>query len=189
MFSRVATLALGLALVTACADQSPVEPVDEAQFARGGNSAAKAQLFHEIPVVGTIPGGTFEGTLTITELGLGTGRQLLASGVLEGETTVGAVTTTINQAFEDIPLDLTRATHSRCAILNLDLGPLFLDLLGLQVDLDEVHLDITAVTGPGRLLGNLLCGLVGLLDGLGSLANLLALLDRINDILDFLDQL
>src|SRR5688572_2719034 len=76
MFSRVATLALGLALVTACADQSPVEPVDEAQFAK--TSAARAQLFNEIPVTGVVPGGTFAGTLTINHLELGENRELLA---------------------------------------------------------------------------------------------------------------
>jgi hypothetical protein len=44
------------------------------------------------------------------------------------------------------------------------LGPLHLDLLGLVVDLDEVHLNLYAVPGAGNLLGNLLCALVGLLD-------------------------
>ena len=38
-------------------------------------------------------------------------------------------------------------------------------LLGLQVHLDQVHLNITAQQGPGNLLGNLLCAVAGLLDG------------------------
>jgi hypothetical protein len=54
---------------------------------------------------------------------------------------------------------------SACDILSLDLGPLNLDILGLVVDLSEVNLDITAVPGPGNLLGNLLCAVAGLLDG------------------------
>jgi hypothetical protein len=41
-------------------------------------------------------------------------------------------------------------------VLNLVLGPLHLDLLGLVVDLNQVHLVITAVQAPGNLLGNLL---------------------------------
>jgi hypothetical protein len=53
---------------------------------------------------------------------------------------------------------------STCQILELTLGPLGLDLLGLMVHLDEVHLEITAQSGPGNLLGNLLCGTAGLLD-------------------------
>lgn len=51
-----------------------------------------------------------------------------------------------------------------CPILNLTLGPLHLDLLGLVVDLNRVHLTITAQSGPGNLLGNLLCDIAGLLD-------------------------
>ena len=69
-----------------------------------------------------------------------------------------------------------------CDILDLTLGPLHLDLLGLVVDLNEVHLQITAEQGPGNLLGNLLCSVAGLLDNTGgsglngllqSIANLL----------------
>ena len=52
-----------------------------------------------------------------------------------------------------------------CDILHLILGPLDLDLLGLQVHLDKVVLDIVAATGAGNLLGNLLCAITGLLDG------------------------
>ena len=53
-----------------------------------------------------------------------------------------------------------------CNILHLDLGPLDLNLLGLAVHLDEVVLDITAVPGAGNLLGNLLCAVANLLNGL-----------------------
>lgn len=59
-----------------------------------------------------------------------------------------------------------------CPILHLDVGPLNLDLLGLQVHLDEVVLDVVAVPGPGNLLGNLLCAVAGLLDGV-DLGNIL----------------
>jgi hypothetical protein len=52
-----------------------------------------------------------------------------------------------------------------CSILSLVLGPLHLDLLGLVIDLNRVVLNITGQTGAGNLLGNLLCGLVGILDG------------------------
>ena len=52
-----------------------------------------------------------------------------------------------------------------CQILDLTLGPLNLNVLGLVVTLNQVHLNITAVPGPGNLLGNLLCGVAHLLDG------------------------
>jgi hypothetical protein len=60
-----------------------------------------------------------------------------------------------------------------CGILHLDLGPLTLDLLGLQIDLSRIVLDITAEAGAGNLLGNLLCAVAGLLDNPGGLAKLL----------------
>ena len=51
-------------------------------------------------------------------------------------------------------------------ILYLDIGEgLFLDLLGLEVDLEEVELDVSAVPGSDKLLGNLLSAVAGLLDG------------------------
>ncbi|HEV8293352.1 MAG TPA: hypothetical protein VGP94_15555 [Tepidisphaeraceae bacterium] len=54
-------------------------------------------------------------------------------------------------------------------ILNLALGPVDLNLLGLKVHLDNcangpVTVDITAESGPGKLLGNLLGGFTHLLD-------------------------
>jgi hypothetical protein len=47
-----------------------------------------------------------------------------------------------------------------CPILDLRLGPLTLNLLGLIVHLDETHLTITADSNGG-LLGSLLCSLSG----------------------------
>jgi len=73
-------------------------------------------------------------------------------------------------------------TDGSCAVLNLALGPLDLNLLGLEVHLyncaaptQPITVDITAVPGGG-LLGNLLCSLAGNggLTGLtGTLQNIL----------------
>ena len=75
--------------------------------------------------------------------------------------------------------------RATCDVLHLVLAPLDLDLLGLQVHLDRVVLDIVAVSGAGNLLGNLLCAVTGLLDGglSGQLGRLVRLLDRILDVL------
>ena len=73
--------------------------------------------------------------------------------------------------------------RASCDVLFLDLGPISLDLLGLTVDLSQVVLDVNAVTGPGNLLGNLLCALLGLLDVTALLTAVTQLLERINDIL------
>ena len=74
-------------------------------------------------------------------------------------------------------------TPDVCPILHLELGPLDLNLLGLRVQLNQVVLDITAIPGPGNLLGNLLCAVAGLLDGTGVLGRISTLLNRILDVL------
>ncbi len=65
------------------------------------------------------------------------------------------------------PSSTRTASAVSCQVLTLLLGPLDLNLLGLVVHLDKVVLTITAVPGAGALLGNLLCAVVGLLDGVG----------------------
>jgi hypothetical protein len=47
-----------------------------------------------------------------------------------------------------------------CSVLDLELGPINLSLLGLHVDTSPICLSITAFEGEG-LLGDLLCGLAG----------------------------
>ena len=59
------------------------------------------------------------------------------------------------------------AAAATCPILHLDLAPLDLNLLGLKVHLDRVVLDVTAQSGPGNLLGNLLCSVTNLLNQQG----------------------
>ena len=76
-----------------------------------------------------------------------------------------------------------RVQLAPCNVLFLDLGPLHLDLLGLTVDLSQVILDVNAVPGPGNLLGNLLCALLGLLDVTALLTAITQLLTVINNIL------
>jgi hypothetical protein len=63
-----------------------------------------------------------------------------------------------------------------CDVLNLVLGPLDLNVLGLEVHLKKVVLDIIA-TPAGGLLGQLLCGL-------GNLLNASGLLSQISDTLN-----
>jgi len=60
-----------------------------------------------------------------------------------------------------------------CPILHLVLGPLTLNVLGLQITLNQVILDITAIPGAGNLLGNLLCDIANLLNNPGSLLSTL----------------
>ncbi|MFE9691991.1 hypothetical protein [Micromonospora sp. NPDC005806] len=134
------------------------------------------------PVTGTFTDalggtGTFAGTFTPTRFVNQNGR-LATVGTLTGALTNSAGTSlgAVNQQVS-VPVQVS----GTCDILNLDLGPLDLNLLGLQVHLNEVVLDITAQQGPGNLLGNLLCAVAGLLDnpGNGPLNGIVALLNRI----------
>jgi len=101
--------------------------------------------------------------------------QLALTGVLNGQVTnaAGDVLRTIHDLVLSLPV-LGGAAGGGCTILDLTLGPLHLDLLGLVVDLNQIHLKITGQTGNGQLLGNLLCGLANALNGNGGgLANIL----------------
>jgi hypothetical protein len=129
-----------------------------------------------VPIVGSGPNGTFAGTLTIQKFVNNAGI-LQANGVLTGIVTgtngvvVGSVVKTVSMpvAFNGGSGSGVSAAavsaQATCDILNLVLGPLHLDLLGLVIDLNQVVLNITAQSGAGNLLGNLLCAVAGLLDG------------------------
>jgi len=75
--------------------------------------------------------------------------------------------TFLGQAVQ-IPLTLSvpagQLAGSTTQILNLHLGEIHLDVLGLKVDTSEICLNISAKSGPGNLLGNLLTGVAHLLD-------------------------
>lgn len=125
-----------------------------------------------VPVRGTLPNGSaFTGALSnlsVTNVG---GVPTL-SGTITG-TGLPAGGTTFTAPIQNLD------TGSACNVLNLDLGPLHLDLLGLVIDLAPVHLDITAVPGAGNLLGNLLCSVAHLLDNNGPVNGVVALLNRL----------
>jgi hypothetical protein len=191
MQRKIAAAMLSLAVLAAC-EQGPavLEPDSTASFAKGGQGAAKrAAPLSNLP----INQGGFVGTLSITHIGYdqATG-QLLFSG------TVTRTVDGMSDTFTDIPGTLSgemtaaqfgQNEAGKCDILFLDLGPISLDLLGLELDLSQILLDLDADPGAGNLLGNLLCAVTGLLDGAGLLADILGILDRINNILDLVGSL
>lgn len=125
--------------------------------------------------------GTFSGTFTPQKFSVVNG-VLQATGVLKGTLTDanGSSLGTVNQTVTD-SVNTSRAANAAvgCQVLNLVLGPLNLNLLGLVVTLNQVTLNITAVPGAGNLLGNLLCAVTNLLNGTGGLASLSSLLNEI----------
>ena len=195
MLFRRSHLAVAAACFTAlsCADAPTTTPslstVAADASARGGKRPG-ASLTGEIDQ--TVAGTVIDATVRVTRLAQSATGQLLASGTITG--TAGGVPFT--ETFTDVPSTITGAADAgttdgittmaaggACDILNLDLGPLHLDVLGLVVDLDRVVLDIVAQSGAGNLLGNLLCAVVGLLDGPGIFSAIGNLLDQINSIL------
>lgn len=202
---RHAWLALVLALLGAYA---------LAPFSNVAAATQDKNFLKNIPVTGTLAdGGTFKGKVSITEFGYDTATGLWVSGRINGiaRSATDKAPEHINQSFSTVHATLnetpgaavapqTDATlnatsgmavtpQATCQILFLDIGPIFLDVLGLQVDLSEIVLDITAVSGAGNLLGNLLCAIVGLLDPNGFLTDLIGGLTQLLDFLNQLNQL
>ncbi|MEM4782330.1 MAG: hypothetical protein QXG03_12335 [Halalkalicoccus sp.] len=114
---------------------------------------------------------TFEGDLVFTDLDVNEDGELVASGRLRGQLS-GNPTEQINETFDGLVLGLLEdvldvlspENAGECPILELVIEPIFLDLLGLQVETETIELDIRAIAGEGNLLGNLLCAVAGLLD-------------------------
>jgi hypothetical protein len=191
-FAPAATAATRDALSPAT---SPSTTMQQGQNDDENGAADPSNPFKNVPVTGATPnGGTFKGKFTITGFSEN-GTTVLANGVLRG-TERDAQGKLVKQ-HRDIPvswpvdLQKTRAANGfaldqtdsadtmnrmamqqSCSVLTLVLGPLHLDLLGLVVDLNQVNLLINAVPGAGALLGNLLCGVLGLLNPLGALTDL-----------------
>jgi len=74
-------------------------------------------------------------------------------------------------------LSFTQPSAGATPILNLHLNEIHLNLLGLKVDTSQICLDITAQSGSGNLLGNLLTDVAGLLDGGTPLGGILGALN------------
>lgn len=90
----------------------------------------------------------------------------VTSVVQAADGTLSAIVSLGNQT-ASVPLTLSTSTNpdnAACPILSLDLAPIHLDLLGLNVDTSSICLDITAYDGGG-LLGTLLCDVSNLLEG------------------------
>jgi hypothetical protein len=139
-------------------------------------AAPQASTASPIPITGTTAtGDIFSGTFTPTAVAIVNG-ELAVVGTLTGTITdlLGNVIGTVNQTIT-APLAVT----GTCSVLNLTIGPVDLNLLGLVVHLDTVHLTVDAQSGPGNLVGNLVCAVSHLLDSGASLTAVTNLLNII----------
>jgi hypothetical protein len=205
-FSLIATFISGLSLSVVLAATGPTASIG-APAPRGATAAqtAPAAAASSGTVVArnahgrvvsrlvgkTAAGNRVTGSFTPLKFSRNASGRMLVRGIVTGVTRHrGAATTftalrtvrvaTINGVPARAKGTTARAAAS-CDVLNLVLGPLDLNLLGLQIDLSRIVLNIVAVTGAGNLLGNLLCAVAGLLDGglSGLLNRVIALLNQI----------
>lgn len=153
----------------------------------------------QVPVSGTTStGGTFQGTATITGFAVD-GQNVVAVGTIAGivNGTQSIFTTFTAPVAQPSPTAQAAVAQSAaaqaaapqaaaaCQILNLVLGPLNLNILGLVVTIpNPIVLNITAVPGAGKLLGNLLCAVTNLLNGTGPVQQIADLLNQILGILN-----
>src|SRR5436190_1692707 len=112
-----------------------------------------------VPVTGTATNAlgqtvNFVGQFSLQSFNYANG-QVSAIGQLTG-TLTNTVTGAVQTVDQLVSIPLTAATGT-CQILHLTLGPIDLNLLGLVVHTNQIVIDITAQSGPGNLLGNLLC--------------------------------
>ena len=137
----------------------------------GGAGSAAAQtppLTKTVAMTGKAKNGKkFNGTYTVKRF-THSGSKLYAVGTLKGRLKGRRVTKNNVR----IPASLARPasaaqippTPNACQILNLTLQPIDLNLLGLRLRTSRIDLRLEGVPGAGNLLGNLLCGITGILD-------------------------
>ena len=144
----------------------------------GGAGPAAAQdttkLAKTVKMTGTAKNGKkFTGTYTIQRFAT-KGGKVFAVGTVKGRLTGKSVTkrnvfapvSVARQGAQasQVPAPPIPPSPNACQILRLDVGPIFLDLLGLRVRTLPINALIEGVRGPGNLLGNLLCAITGILD-------------------------
>jgi hypothetical protein len=146
---------------------------------------ASAAPPHSHPLVIPVNSSGFTGTFTLTSFALQNGA-LVANGIVAGTDAngvshFGTVTTKVATTSSTATAAIAAAAPA-CSILHLVLGPIDLNVLGLSITTNQIVLDISAIPGPGNLLGNLLCDVANLLNN-NPTATLVTLLNQIIAIL------
>jgi hypothetical protein len=153
---------LGFALTAAVLAALLVAPASQAQ-------TPTKQLTQKVALNGaTKSGKKFKGSYTIDRFARSKSGKLVAVGTVRGRLAGRSV----RKSNVKVPARLVKPataaqippTPGACQILNLTLQPIDLNLLGLRVRTSRIDVRIEGVRGPGNLLGNLLCGITGILD-------------------------
>jgi hypothetical protein len=170
-----------LAVLTVCAVS-----LGAAGTASAAQQPAETPLTKKVALTGT---KGFKGTYTIDRFTTRNGK-LIAVGKLKGTMRKRGATLRVSRKNVRMPASLVGAgsgakaaqvppIQGACQILNLVLGPINLNLLGLVVRTNQINLRIDAVPGAGNLLGNLLCAVTGILNPTGALGRLTGALNNL----------
>jgi hypothetical protein len=159
------------------------------------SSTATVTSLSNVPVTGKARNGkSFSGHMNITNF-VSRGGKTYAVGTLTGRLGNRSVKATQVELPASVPAAMkssvmrahaapSASAAAACPVLHLVLGPLNLNLLGLHVSLNQVVLNITAQSGPGNLLGNLVCSVANLLNNQSVLGQeLTGLLNIVNSVL------
>jgi len=158
----------------------------------GGNSGPQNlgpfEAMTGIPISAHDQGRNFKGTLDILRFEEQNGAIVAIASLTGKGTGNGGGNRPINQQVT-VPVSVPASSaglraQAICQVLDLVLGPIDLNLLGLRLQVNQIHIQLTA-NSLGGLLGSLLCALTGPLSGLP----LLDLLNLLNQILAILQGL
>ena len=185
--NRIRTAALAVLMV--CAVSLGVAGSASAQ------TPAQTPLTKKVALTGT---KGFKGTYTIDRFTTRNGK-MVAIGTLKGTVRKNGKAKRVKSRTVTLPASVVGAGSGSgakaaqvppipgaCQILNLVLGPINLNLLGLVVRTNQINLRIDAVPGAGNLLGNLLCSITNLLNPDGALGPLTTALNQLTAALNAL---
>ena len=193
----VMVMAIALMPIQAAVAQEDRESVREGSGSQGqGRGSQSAALV--LPLSGNVTSGgtgTFRGTLSVQRFAR-KANQIVAVGLITGTLAPagGPVGTLVYRHLVEIPVTLTQAVagvapsgavrpvryeagmpriilaQATCGVLNLELGAITINALGLTITTNPIVLDISGDTaGP---LGNVVCQILTLLGTVGNVIGL-----------------
>jgi hypothetical protein len=154
--------------------------------ASAAQQPAETPLTQVVNVTGT---KGFKGKLAIDRFATRSGK-MVAVGTLTGTVRKNGKAKRIKARTVSLPASVAGAGSAAkasqvppipgaCQILNLVLGPINLNLLGLSVRTNQINVRIDAIPGAGNLLGNLLCSITNLLNPDGALGPLTGAINQL----------
>lgn len=131
---------------------------------RGGKVVEKCEAVDRCEVGEEV---VFKGTLSITDIELSEENEVLVSGRLQG-VLEGEESEEVDETFDDVSLGTLQEIFTvrpaddstDCPILEINIGGLCLELLGLRVQLETIEIDPIAIFGEDNLVSDLVCDLL-----------------------------